>query len=59
MYLFYNHRIIEPRILKPENSSGIYANHFGLQVFFKKKASHLEVLLEIEPTFSDCLDTIM
>lgn len=61
LFCFYNHKIIEAKILKPENSSVVYANPISLQflVFCLFKASHLEVLLQVEPTFSDCLDTII
>lgn len=57
MFCFYNDRVIDSRILKPEHSSGICANTFSSQM--KKKVSHLEVLLEIGPAFSDCLGTVM
>lgn len=60
MYLFYfhNHKIIEPKILSLENSSGIYMST-TLFHRLKKNVNHLEVLLEVEPAFSEWLDTIM
>lgn len=57
MFCFFNDRVIDSRILKPEHSSGIYAIPFSSQM--KKKVNHLEVLLETGPAFSYCLGTIM
>lgn len=52
VFYFYNHRIIESSILKLENSSGIYMST-TLFHRLKKNMNHLEVLLEVEPAFSD------